>query len=126
MWSYGLQNIIASDKRELGEKHDLDRLKQLRRAVSFAVEENPVGFEDATDLLLAKLLDEEPRRLVISIFGMGVLGKTTLAKLYHNNDVKNKFDYCAWVSVSQDYKIKDENYKVLQYHDCFGRFRGKD
>ncbi|XP_024046466.1 LOW QUALITY PROTEIN: disease resistance protein RPP13-like [Citrus clementina] len=63
----------------------------------------------------SKLLSKEPRRLVISVYGMGGLGKTSLArKLYQNNDVKNKFDRRAWVSVSQDYDTKDLLLRIIR------------
>ncbi|XP_031256139.1 disease resistance protein RPP13-like [Pistacia vera] len=102
---YGLENINV--KRE-GESPAFGRLKQLRKTNSFSFEENVVGYKDETDKLLAKLLDDEPRRYVISIWGTGGLGKTTLAgKLYNNSAIKQKFRRCAWVSISQDYKTQD-------------------
>ncbi|XP_031256138.1 disease resistance protein RPP13-like [Pistacia vera] len=102
---YGLENINV--KRE-GESSAFGRLKQLRKTNSFSFEENVVGYKNETEKLLAKLLEDEPRRYVISIWGTGGLGKTTLAgKLYNNSAIKQKFHRCAWVSVSQDYNTQD-------------------
>ena len=40
------------------------------------------------------------------IFGMGGLGKTTLARrVYNDRNVKRHFDCRVWVSVSQEYRI---------------------
>ncbi|KAL5766863.1 hypothetical protein ACOSP7_017480 [Xanthoceras sorbifolium] len=118
---YGLQDSGTSGE---GRSKALSRLKEVRRATSFAVEEKVVGFDDDARELLAKLLDNDPRRCVISIYGMGGLGKTTLArKLYHNSDVKMRFkDCCAWVSVSQDYTTQDLLVRIIK---SFG-FRKED
>ncbi|XP_031277377.1 disease resistance protein RPP13-like [Pistacia vera] len=102
---YRLEDI--GNKRE-GKNNNRGRLKDLRRVSSFVPDENIVGFEDDAKILLGKLLEYQPRRFVVSIFGMGGLGKTTLAKnLYHNIDVLSKFKFRGWVSVSQDYKTED-------------------
>ncbi|KAL5832276.1 hypothetical protein ACOSQ4_017630 [Xanthoceras sorbifolium] len=113
--TYGIQD--SGNKGE-DQSNALRRLGEVRRATNFAVEEKVVGFDDEVGNLLAKLLGEDPRRFVISIFGMGGLGKTTVAKkLYRNDGVREKLkNYCAWVTVSQDYTIR---YLLLRIVNSF-------
>ncbi|XP_031263002.1 disease resistance protein RPP13-like [Pistacia vera] len=116
---FGLRRI---DKVSEGGSHALCRLKQLRRTTSFERNEiNVVGFEDDIRKLLAKLLENRPQRYLISIFGTGGLGKTTLArKLYHNIKVRNRFYHRAWVYVSQDYKTRDLLLRIIKSFNMEG------
>ncbi|KAK0601021.1 hypothetical protein LWI29_020639 [Acer saccharum] len=109
-----LYQLESSSNKWEGKSNSLARLRQLRRTTSFSIEEKVVGHEDGTSGLLAKLFDRDPRRFVVSVYGMGGLGKTTLArKLYHHLDVKRKFDCRAWVCVSQDYNTRDLLLRII-------------
>ncbi|KAL2895997.1 hypothetical protein RDABS01_000531 [Bienertia sinuspersici] len=71
------------------------------------VDEDMVGFVDVSDTLLKKLTEGSTQLEIISIVGMGGLGKTTVAKRLYNDEImENHFTSRAWVSVSEDYDTR--------------------
>lgn len=67
-----------------------------------------VGLKEKLDLLVGWLAEEEPQRVVVSVVGMGGVGKTTLvATALEAQTVKKHFDCHAWASVSQSYRIDE-------------------
>ncbi|KAK8628363.1 hypothetical protein V6N13_064072 [Hibiscus sabdariffa] len=71
-----------------------------RAGLHFVENDALVGIESSRDELVGRLNDGESMRTVIALVGMGGLGKTTLAKKIYD-DVKERFDCHAWVTVSQ-------------------------
>ncbi|KAL6339341.1 hypothetical protein AAG906_028070 [Vitis piasezkii] len=75
---------------------------------SFLDETEIVGIEPLRNELISRLLEGNPKRTVISVVGMGGLGKTTFAKkVYDNQRVVGHFDCHAWVTVSQSFKMEE-------------------
>uniref|UniRef100_A0A0E0BH08 Uncharacterized protein n=1 Tax=Oryza glumipatula TaxID=40148 RepID=A0A0E0BH08_9ORYZ len=65
---------------------------------------DPVGIEYNRKRLFELLYSEEPGHKVITVSGMGGLGKTTLALDVYERE-KIKFPVHAWITVSQTYTV---------------------
>ncbi|KAK8662496.1 hypothetical protein V6N13_092069 [Hibiscus sabdariffa] len=89
--------------------------QRLRRTFSHIEEEDVVSLEVSTKDVLDPLMTEEDRsHAVVSIVGMGGIGKTTLARnIYNHVDVKRRFDCLAWVSISQQCNPREVLHDVL-------------
>ncbi|PSS01307.1 Disease resistance protein, partial [Actinidia chinensis var. chinensis] len=118
-----LQEITVQIKAipERIKRYDLGRLEEdqssqanpkwvrnLGESSFFIKDDDVVGIDNERGLLLKWLMDEKVQRTVISVWGMGGSGKSTLvAKAYKNEAVKRYFDCRAWVTVTTHYRIED-------------------
>ncbi len=79
------------------------------RVDSLLIEEaDVVGIDSSRDKLINWLVEGSSNRMVISVVGIGGLGKTTLVKkVYENDKVAAHFDSRVWIIVSQSYKAEE-------------------
>ncbi|XP_075082861.1 putative late blight resistance protein homolog R1A-10 isoform X2 [Nicotiana tabacum] len=80
-------------------------------------EENSlVGMEDDFNIIRDQLFRQTPELNVVSIVGMGGIGKSTLARsLFNHPSVSPRFDISSWVTVSQAYDAKEMLLDVLSF-----------
>ncbi|KAK8992783.1 hypothetical protein V6N11_048853 [Hibiscus sabdariffa] len=102
-------NCIANEKDrfKFGLEKEVEEYQRLITA-SFIDEEEVYGRFEETTVLVNMLVGENSSRGsrldVISIVGMGGVGKTTLAQLvYNRNDVECHFDKRIWICVSDPF-----------------------
>ncbi|CAA7397530.1 unnamed protein product [Spirodela intermedia] len=96
--TYGIENLGGEPRRQIDKT-----VRERRRVVLHAPDTDLVGMDEEKDKILGHLLDgSKKKRSMISIVGMGGLGKPTLAKRVFN-EARAKFGHSVWIDVSQQY-----------------------
>ncbi|XP_050266508.1 disease resistance protein RPM1-like isoform X2 [Quercus robur] len=86
-----------------------------RRNALLIEEADLVGIENPKKQLVSWLIQDDTGREVVSVVGMGGLGKTTLVKkVYDDAQVKLQFKYRAWITISQSFKMEELLKHMLQ------------
>ncbi|KAG6431677.1 hypothetical protein SASPL_109759 [Salvia splendens] len=105
-----LADLTSKLESELGQecsslmKQDDERNRLLRQTYAHEVEPHFVGMERDIELLVSMVKDVKRPR-VVKIYGMGGLGKTTLArKVYNHRDLQSYAR--AWVCITQQFQPK--------------------
>ncbi|CAH1440916.1 unnamed protein product [Lactuca virosa] len=106
-----LNNLLEA-RNNLGLNVIVERSNRTTRRweqTSLIDEYKIMGREGDKEALLVKLLRNEAcyeNVSVVSIVGMGGIGKTTLAKvLYNDYKVQDRFEVRAWVNVSEEFDL---------------------
>ncbi|CAH1418303.1 unnamed protein product [Lactuca virosa] len=112
---------LVEEKNILGLINNVERGNRESRRLeetSLVDESRIVGREGDKRILLDKLLGDESCNenfSILSIVGLGGIGKTTLAQvLYNEKKVKDHFELMAWVCVSDEFEVFNISKAIFQ------------
>ncbi|TYI85248.1 hypothetical protein E1A91_D05G427400v1 [Gossypium mustelinum] len=115
--SLGLSEIMSQGATSKGNKPRLQPTSLMDGAVEY------VGRVDEKQEMLELLKSKNSDGVcVLSIVGMGGMGKTTLGQLVYNDpSIKESFDHKSWVCVSDDFDAVNITKTILRSLDADSR-----
>ncbi|XP_060196173.1 putative late blight resistance protein homolog R1A-10 isoform X2 [Lycium barbarum] len=73
------------------------------------------GLDDDLEIIVKRLTERSSNLDIVTITGMGGIGKTTLARKAHDHlTIKNHFDLRIWVTISQEYGSRNVLLEALR------------
>ncbi|XP_040966664.1 putative disease resistance RPP13-like protein 1 [Gossypium hirsutum] len=115
--SLGLSEIMSQGATSKGNKPRLQPTSLMDGAVEYVGRANEK--QEMLELLNSNNSDGV---CVLSIVGMGGMGKTTLAQLVYNDpSIKESFDHKSWVCVSDDFDAVNITKTILRSLDAESR-----
>ncbi|XP_050246316.1 disease resistance protein RPM1-like isoform X9 [Quercus robur] len=112
---FGFNNLEQGGLSNDARQPRCDLWNDPREASLFIADDELVGIEGPKDKLIKLLVNGPSNLMVISVVGIGGLGKTTLVKkVYENEQVTLPFHCSAWITVSQSYKMEEILRKMIK------------
>ncbi|XP_027100036.1 disease resistance protein RPM1-like isoform X2 [Coffea arabica] len=100
------QSLYGTHERRFSSSRQVNADFDIRAQSLFIEEAQLVGIDKPKAELISKILDDHSQLKVVSVVGMGGLGKTTLVKkVYDGAAVKKQFQSHAWITVSQNFQF---------------------